>query len=149
MTTNTLPTTRPLACPPWCELSTEDHAPTWHADALRVDHERVWRVQDAGTVVVGQEAIYHPEGAGLRLTLGPVVASCEAVDGVVTPDGLRALAAALVEAAELVDALTQADRMDASDVSPTMACNGWHTFTLGRCARCGIVAPGVVGATVD
>jgi len=123
MSNPTQPTARPLGCPSWCELSPEQHEPTWHADALRVDHERVWRVQDAGTVVVGQEAIYHPEGAGLRLVLGPVGASCEAVEETLTAAGLRALSSALVEAAELVEALT----------APRDAC---------QCGRCGVQVEG-------
>ena len=123
MTTTTQPTARPLGCPSWCELTTEQHAPTWHDGALRVDHQRVYRVPDAGTVVVFLEASYHPEGAGLRLVLGPVGASCEAAEATLTADELRALSSALVEAAELVEALT----------APRDCC---------QCGRCGVQVEG-------
>jgi len=105
-TATTQPTTRPLGCPSWCELDPEQHEPSWHADALRVDHWRLWRVEGAGSVSVGVEAIYTPEGDNLRLTLGPVAANVEGGDGL-TASALRALAAALVEAAELVEQVTR------------------------------------------
>jgi len=138
MSTTTQPTPRPLGCPSWCELSPEQHAPAWHDGALRVDHQRVYRVQDVGSVVVYCEASYHPEGAGLRLVLGPVGASCEAIEETLDAAGLRSLASALVEAAALVEALheTAPDAVAAS-------CAAGHAFTLGRCARCGAIAPGV------
>lgn len=134
-----------LWCPDWCELEPEQHAPAWCDGALRIDHERAARVLGVGTVVVCQEARYRPAGrdALLVLELGPVGVAVDVVAGpadAVGVEGLRELAHALTEAAAMLATLGGGEGVpDAVAAS----CVGGHAFTLGRCGRCGAIAPGV------
>lgn len=99
-------TARPFGCPSWCDLGVDDHEPHWDDGALRVDHERLWHECGVGTVSVVQEAAYLPDGDCLRLTLGPVLASCEGSDKM-TAANLREFAELLRRAATLVEEVTR------------------------------------------
>lgn len=95
---------RPLGCPAWCEMDAGQHEPAWHAGALRIDHQRLYRVEGAGVVCINVEAMYVPEGETLRLTLGPVRVSVEPAGDDMDAGQARALGQALTDAAALVDA---------------------------------------------
>lgn len=128
-----------LGCPAWCDIAPERHEPAWHEDALHVDHNRTFSVEGVGTVLVMREAVFRPSGSdALVLSLGPVTATVEVSAETVTPAGLRALARALQEAAELAELQV---------VQHGAVCSGIHAFhqyVMGRCYRCGQHAPGVM-----